>query len=138
MKAVKKMLNILFALFMIVSSIRTIPNIINYKKPIGKGTVFNKEFIIGGINMADSYVIFIKNRNNIYTYTVYDIEYDIEYKINDSVTFRNLHNGGGVLVLTKNNITMNDYYEMYDYIMFFLFIFLPLCYYLLNYKLKIK
>ena len=39
MKAVKRLSNILIALFMVVSSIRTIPNIINYKKPIEKGIV---------------------------------------------------------------------------------------------------
>lgn len=138
MNAVKRLLNILIALFMVVASIRTIPNIINYKKPINKGIVINKEYIIGGINMVDSYVIFIKNKNGIYTYTVYDIESDLKYKINDSVTFRNLQNGGGVLVLSKDNIKMNAYYEVYDYIMFFLFLLLPFCYYLLNYKFKIK
>jgi formyltetrahydrofolate synthetase len=138
MKAVKRLLNILIIIFMVVSSIRTIPNIINRKKPIDNGIVFNKEYIIGGINMANSYVIFIKSKNGVYTYTVYDSEDDLKYKINDIVTFRNLHNGGGVIVLSKNNTIMNTYYQVYDYIMFFLFIILPFCYYLLNYKIKIK
>ena len=137
MKAVKRLSNILIALFMVVSSIRTIPNIINYKKPIEKGIVSNKEYFIDGVAKGGFYVISIEKNNKKYDYNTNEEQY-LNYEINDSVTFRNLHNGGGVLVLSKNNIIMNDYYEVYDYVMLFLFILLPFCYYLVNYKLKIK
>ena len=113
MKAVKRLSNILIALFMVVSSIRTIPNIINYKKPIEKGIVSNKEYFIDGVAKGGFYVISIEKNNKKYDYNTNEEQY-LNYEINDSITFRNLHNGGGVLVLSKNNIIMNDYYEVYD------------------------
>jgi hypothetical protein len=140
MKGVKKLLNILIVLFMVIANIRIIPCIINYEKPVGKGIVFNKDIISSSGSRGGTFiewVIYIKSKNRIYHYNIYDEKLYSNYNFKDFVTFRNLHNGGGVLVLSKNNIKMNDYYQIYDYIMFFLFITLPFCYYILNYKLKI-